>query len=199
VVNFNITHPAVQELVVILQGPASIGSPQIALLNQECTGIATNINVSVSDAGIPLVCSGNPVISGVVKPRSPLNALNNLQAEGVWTLRVADDFELNGGVINSFSLDFCTIQNDLSIGAESTLDFTVYPNPSKGILNIQLSSLTGDSASADIYDVQGRKVASTTITNSLTQLSIDNLTNGVYFVVVNQNNQKTTKKIVLQR
>ena len=198
-VNFTITHPAVQELVVILEGPASIGSPQILLLNQECTGTAPNINVTVSDAGIPLVCSGNPVISGVVKPRSPLNALNNLQAEGVWTLRVADDFELNGGVINSFSLDFCAIQNDLSVGSVAALDFTVYPNPSTGILNIQLNTFTGDSASAEVFDLQGRKVASKTLSNSLTQLSIDNLSNGVYFVVVNQNNQKTTKKIVLQR
>lgn len=198
-VNFNITHPAVQELVVILEGPASIGSPQIVLLNQECTGTAPNINVTVSDAGAQLVCSGNPVISGVVKPRSPLNALNNLQAEGVWTLRVADDFELNGGVINSFSLDFCTIQNDLSVGSASTIDFTVYPNPSKGILNIQLNTLTVDATTVDVHDVQGRKVSSKIISDTLTQLSIDNLSNGVYFVVVNQNKQKTTKKIVLQR
>lgn len=198
-VNFNITHPAVQELVVILEGPASIGSPQILLLNQECTGTAPNINVTVSDAGTQLLCSGNPVISGVVKPRSPLSELNNLQAEGVWTLRVADDFELNGGVINSFSLDFCTIQNDLSVGSESTLDFVVYPNPSKGLLNIQLNSLTGDTANVDIHDVQGRKVSATTISNNFSQVSIDNLSNGVYFVVVNQNNQKTTKKIILQR
>ena len=198
-VNFTITHPAVQELVVILEGPASIGSPQILLLNQECTGTAPNINVTVSDTGTQLVCSGNPVISGVVKPRSPLNALNNLQAEGVWTLRVSDDFELNGGVINSFSLDFCAIQNDLSVGSVAALDFTVYPNPSTGILNIQLNTFTGDSASAEVFDLQGRKVASKTLSNSLTQLSIDNLSNGVYFVVVNQNNQKTTKKIVLQR
>lgn len=198
-VNFTITHPAVQELVVILEGPASIGSPQILLLNQECTGTAPNINVTVSDAGTQLICSGNPVISGVVKPRSPLSELNNLQAEGVWTLRVADDFELNGGVINSFSLDFCTIQNDLSVGSASTLDFVVYPNPSKGLLNIQLNSLIGDTASVVIHDVQGRKVAATTISNNFSQVSIDNLSNGVYFVVVHQNNQKTTKKIILQR
>lgn len=198
-VNFTITHPAVQELVVILEGPAAIGSPQIVLLNQECTGTAPNINVTISDVGAQLVCAGNPVISGIVKPRMPLNALNNLQTEGVWTLRVADDFELNGGVINSFSLDLCTIENSLSVGSQPSLDFTVYPNPSTGILNIQLSSLTADSANVSIHDVQGRKVASIVISNNLSQIAIDNLSNGVYFVVVNQNNQKTTKKIVLQR
>jgi subtilisin-like proprotein convertase family protein len=198
-VNFTITHPAVQELVVILEGPAAIGSPQIVLLNQECTGTAPNINVTISDAGAQLVCAGNPVISGIVKPRMPLNALNNLQTEGVWTLRVADDFELNGGVINSFSLNLCTIENNLSVGSQPSLDFTVYPNPSTGILNIQLSSLTADSANVSIHDVQGRKVASTVISNNLSQIAIDNLSNGVYFVVVNQNNQKITKKIVLQR
>ena len=74
-------------------------------------------------------------------------------------------------------------------------NFNIYPNPASGnVINIQ-TSITGEKL-VTVYDVLGKQVINTTITDS--ELNISSLKAGVYMVSVTQNKATVTKKLVVQ-
>ena len=71
-------------------------------------------------------------------------------------------------------------------------EFTVYPNPTSGILNIDLDE---EIEKIDIYSLLGRKVG----TSTNTQMDISNLASGVYLLTIETKDGKVgTKRIVKQ-
>jgi hypothetical protein len=83
-----------------------------------------------------------------------------------------------------------TVIPGASVETEIANKFTVYPNPSNGIINI-----TGDNIeNVNIFDCLGREIIST----NLTQIDITNLSNGVYTIVISGNNQKYASKLIKQ-
>ena len=109
----------------------------------------------MDDAGVAPTCTGNPAISGSIAPVDSLSSLNTLPADGEWILRVFDFNNEDGGTINSFSINICNVQNALSVGKNPIINSSVYPNPTKGIVNVAIPSLT-ETATIKLYDLQGR-------------------------------------------
>ena len=54
-----------------------------------------------------ITCSGNPVISGTVRPIGDLSAFNGESTLGNWTLEVSDTAPGDGGALQTFSLEIC--------------------------------------------------------------------------------------------
>jgi acyl carrier protein len=75
-------------------------------------------------------------------------------------------------------------------------DFSVYPNPSNGIISIESkSSLFG--SSYRVYSIKGVELLSGSITSKITTLNIQDLAEGVYLVRVG-NDEKQTCRIIKQ-
>jgi hypothetical protein len=75
-------------------------------------------------------------------------------------------------------------------------DFSVYPNPSNGIVSIESkSSLFG--SSYKVYSIKGVELLSGSITSKITTLNIQDLAEGVYLIRVG-NDSKQTCKIIKQ-
>ncbi len=73
--------------------------------------------------------------------------------------------------------------------------FKVYPNPVNNTLNILIESVNqGDFYS--IYNVNGAKVTSGTITNSMTQVGFINFSPGVYLLVIVNGEQVFNEKVI---
>jgi hypothetical protein len=73
----------------------------------------------------------------------------------------------------------------------------VYPNPSKGIFNISLGKL--QPTGIEVYDLTGKKVYAKNeiaISNFETKIDLSNVTQGIYFVKIIDNNQSTVKRII---
>ncbi|WP_106144242.1 reprolysin-like metallopeptidase [Flagellimonas meridianipacifica] len=102
-VNLILNHTFVGDLVINLISP--LGT-KVALLANTC-GDLNNINATFDDDGAEIVCSGNPVISGTVKPVGDLSAFRGEPTFGEWTLEVRDTAPGDGGSIQSFSLEIC--------------------------------------------------------------------------------------------
>jgi len=66
----------------------------------------------------------------------------------------------------------------------------VYPNPVKNILNIQNDQAV---QKAEIFDLNGRLLQSTTLTNN--QINLSQITSGIYFVKIYSNNKTGVVKI----
>ena len=182
-----------------LEGPAAIGSPIITLFNQPC-GNNDNIVCTLDDDGVDFTCgSGAPSITGIVKPKDYLAAFNNLPADGTWILRVVDPFNGDGGVINSVSLSICAIEQSLSTQSVSLSSIKIYPNPTKGIINIDSSGSPADNTTYELFDVQGRKVVSKVSSNTIETLNVENLSDGIYMLTIQNNLGKTNKKIVISK
>lgn len=197
-VKINLTHTYVQDMTITLQGPASIGSPVVVLLQEPCTS-QDDINCTITDTGGAPACSGTPAISGLIAPFEPLNVLNSLPADGTWTLHVNDPYDGDGGIINEFAINMCRVTAGLGIDENTSLsDASIYPNPTKGIVNISLPNLT-EKTTIDLYDLQGRKILSQQTEQIHSSINIDNLQDGVYMVSLQNASGSTTKKIVLRR
>ena len=199
-VNLNLTHTYIQDMKYFLEGPSSIGSPLIMLFDEPC-GDNDDINCTLDDAGINFTCGATaPSIIGNVKPIDYLANLNNLPADGIWTLRVIDAYNGDGGIINSVSLSICNIEQPLTESNNTLSEIKVYPNPAKGIINIDLSSLSySNSTMYKVNDFQGRQVLEKKSNSILEVLNIEDLSEGVYLLTIENDLGKTTKKIVVKK
>ncbi len=196
-VNLNITHTWIGDISVYLEGPAEIGSPMITLLDIPC-GNNQNIACTMDDDGGTPACSGIPAITGNIAPVDPLSALNTLPADGVWVLRVLDHNNEDGGTINSFSLNICNVVAALNVSNNPIQNSNVYPNPTKGIVNVSIPALSG-TATIKLFDLQGRQILSKETSDVTTSFSIENLQDGIYLVNIGNDNASITKKIILRR
>ena len=83
----------------------------------------------------------------------------------------------------------------LSVNDTVFENVSLYPNPTKGILNIT----TNQEISVSVMDLLGKTVIASTKFNSNATLDLSNLNNGVYLVKVNNGNTVGTKKIILNK
>ncbi|MCD8529389.1 MAG: T9SS type A sorting domain-containing protein [Flavobacterium sp.] len=197
-VTFQMSHTYVQDMTIILQGPASIGSPSIILLQQPC-GDNDDINCRFVDSGTDPACTGVPAISGDIAPLDPLSNLIGLPADGTWTLLVDDPFNGDGGVISNFSIEICALTASLSSNDNILGSLKVYPNPAKGIVNIDLAGTVTGETTYELFDVQGRKVISKVSSNAIETLNVENLSDGIYMLSIQNGSAKTTKKVVINK
>ena len=196
-VRLNLTHTYIQDMTISLVGPASIGSPEVILFKEAC-GDHDNINCTLDDNGEAPQCSGIPSVSGLIAPYEALSAFNNLPANGEWILKIKDPYNGDGGTVNSFSIDICYITDSLGLESNSLSNTTVYPNPTKDILNIDIPNAIGTSK-LKLYDVQGRFVMETVTNSTQEVMNIGNLQSGVYMLSIENETNKTVKKVILNK
>ena len=71
---------------------------------------------------------------------------------------------------------------------------TLYPNPVKNKLNIDLKYNQSSSDAFKIYDINGRVILGGNLTNGLNQINVENLSNGLYIFNAENINQKFIKE-----
>ena len=301
----SIDHTWVQDMTIYLESPTG----SIKLFEEPCGG-QDDIDAILDDNGLALTCGTDPAISGTVIPLEPLSTFNNLNASGTWTLRVVDSYNQDGGLINSFVLNFCSVSsvpnaltlvnntiltntnttkiilpaelnaqtdlqatvdqvytlvqnttlgalkkenvtlsvgstftqddinqnkisytNSLNTGATDTFkvnvlnatngwlpnqtativiqnqmnvselnlsEIVVYPNPTKGVVTVKFPSNTYNTGNLSLVDMQGRTILAKEVTGSEENLSLEHLSQGIYLLTISVDNQKITKKIVLE-
>jgi hypothetical protein len=98
-----------------------------------------------------------------------------------------------GVVVNCAARGVNTVE-----GQPSTVnDFTIYPNPAKLIVNLNIDCLVG-AGSIVVTDLYGKIVKTQTLSMGTNTIDISNLSKGMYFVSTITNEGKTTKKLVVE-
>lgn len=196
-IHLNITHTYVQDMTILLEGPAAIGSPVITLFQEAC-GDNDDIDCTLDDSGSDPQCSGTPSISGNIAPFESLSSLNTLPADGEWVLRVNDPWNGDGGTINLFSIDLCRISPaTLSVSNTSFNDINVFPNPTKGTINVIIPN--NEFSKITVLDLQGREICKKETTQTMTSFTIENLQDGMYLVNIENSEGSTSKKVILRK
>lgn len=83
----------------------------------------------------------------------------------------------------------------------ATIDFTVYPNPSSGLVNLKVNSTLDDQPMQfTLLDLTGREVMSNiqVLSGNELQLDLGNYTKGIYLLRAQSGNQQMTTKLVVQ-
>lgn len=98
----------------------------------------------------------------------------------------------NGG-LRAFNTTF-EVGGGSSVGNVNELNFTISPNPTSDILDINLT----DSIKADyvIYDINGRLIKSGNLIDKFTRLPVGNFSNGVYIIDIRANAKSNVKRFV---
>jgi hypothetical protein len=122
-----------------------------------------------------------------------LNAFTN-ESNIIFRFVFHSDYTITreGAVIDDFVID----------GTLSTPDFentsiAVYPNPTKGVFTLSYGNFNPQQI--DIYDVTGKNILSVgnaELTENQTELNLSNVSNGVYFIKISNENGQTVKRII---
>ncbi|GAA3580182.1 T9SS type A sorting domain-containing protein [Snuella lapsa] len=101
------------------------------------------------------------------------------------------------------TFNICAIATE-SLGVEGPLpnlknNLTLFPNPTKDIVNLKFNQISVSTVSITIYNIQGKLALKTagTIQNNRTQLNISTLKSGMYFIKVSDGNGTSTRKLIV--
>ncbi|MEH6535694.1 MAG: T9SS type A sorting domain-containing protein [Psychroserpens sp.] len=118
--------------------------------------------------------------------------------KGIWTagtfINIAPPYEFNG-TITDFGVNFwATLLSVDDLDASSS--FSVYPNPTNSILNIELNS-SQTNLTYQVFDVLGKQVLIETLdTVNLSQIDVSNWNNGLYLIKISNGDKTETKRFI---
>ena len=92
--------------------------------------------------------------------------------------------------VQQFFIPSCQFNADIKI--------TAFPNPSKGLVNIELSKWDDVEIFLSVYDALGRSIIKKALSEKRTQLNLSQLSSGIYlFSIDNICGTSTTFKLIL--
>jgi hypothetical protein len=100
----------------------------------------------------------------------------------------------------------CTTESDAfaigNVGVNQTttqLGFRIYPNPSNGILNVELDEQSVKETNIKVFDAIGKLVYETSVNTFLSQIDLSKLADGTYYVRLSQEGKTSIKPIVITK
>ncbi|WP_445454261.1 T9SS type A sorting domain-containing protein [Flavobacterium sp. 25HG05S-40] len=199
--------------------PSEIGNYLHYVINFENTGNAAAENIVVreiidvnqfdvttlqlldSSAGVTARLTGNVaefIFSGInLEAGGHGNILLKMKTNN--TLVEGDSVSKKVNIYFDYNFPVETLPENTLFQALSNPDIaiddsiSVYPNPSKGMVNINCASTI---KSVQMYDIQGRLLQTSLVNKNQTDFDLSNQSNGVYFLKVISENGIGVKKIV---
>jgi len=105
VVNLSGEHTWISDLVFKLESP---DTTEITLMNQTCLN-EDNWDVGFDDEAASATLPCPPTDGLSYQPAMPLSTFDGEEMNGNWTFTVDDSFNLDGGALNSWGLEICSI------------------------------------------------------------------------------------------
>ncbi len=84
-----------------------------------------------------------------------------------------------------------------SLNESSKLNFGIIPNPSKGVFQIRLSSLT-ENTRVNLLSIEGKIIFSQMISDKTSTYDVSQLSKGIYFIELNNSLGRIMKKLIIE-
>lgn len=181
------------------------GNYFVMVNNNGCSDTSSNINIIVkTKPAMPTVKqNGNTLASSSVNGNQwnfngqPISGANSqfytINKSGFYSVTVT----INGCSTTSTPLNVTTTNlNEI----DSYIDFSIYPNPAKEKLTIDISNNIANHYLLKITNTLGQIVVSSELNKNVSDIDINNLYRGVYFIqLVNpENNLISIKKVIIE-
>ena len=122
--------------------------------------------------------------------------------DGDLVLTIDEDYNNNGDPtdddtnMNSIP-DYLESAVALSVSEFDFNGFSMFPNPAKVVLNIELNNITN--ATLSIYDIQGKLIVEQSVSQEQNlELNVSDLQSGMYFVKLNTGTKELVKKLIIE-
>jgi hypothetical protein len=79
---------------------------------------------------------------------------------------------------------------------ETRNEFTMYPNPAKSFISLNVKTLIG-AGSIVVTDLYGKQIKTQSLSLGINTMDVSRLSKGMYFVSTITSEGKTTKKLVV--
>ena len=185
---------AIPNVPTITYAPGTVGNPQDgAPRGSFCVGKKFRV------AGTPNIPAGVWSVTGgvVITGYDTVNITAAIPGSIKYTYTDANGCSNSRTMIgNGFS---CAARG-VSVSGEGLVvsgDFTMYPNPAKGLINLNVETLTGK-GSIVVTDLYGKAVKTQTLSMGNNAVDIANLSKGFYLVSIITGEGKTTKKLIVE-
>ncbi len=151
--------------------------------------------------------ASGPIDNGFSFPQPSFSAYGVGIFENISEYPTVDTFgeevNINNNIPNIGASNAHNLYNTLSIDdyKNSQYIFTIYPNPVKEDINL-LFARDIQSASVEVFDVQGKSIYTTLINPKVRKASIKlpySIMNGIYFIRINDGITIETKQLILYR
>jgi subtilisin-like proprotein convertase family protein len=189
--NITLTSPA--GTLVSLTSPNGCATPDLdVVFDNDATAFTCNTT------------AGAPGYLGVVAPVGDISLFEGETINGNWILTVSDRGPADLGTLDNWKITFCETPATLSNEIIEYLEFAVYPNPSKGLFTVAAGSNNGNTGNAVIYllDLNGRILFTKEVQDASRlneTIDLQNLTNGLYLLQVEQGTSRTVKKVLINK
>jgi len=97
----------------------------------------------------------------------------------------------------TMQIDNIEAATSLSLNDVKTIDFSIYPNPSKSKLNINLVQ-NSNATKVEVYDILGKRVYANSLTDLKPSINASSWNAGVYLVKISNDFGTQTKRFVKQ-
>ncbi len=194
--NVNFTHDFLSDVEMEIVSPKGT---TVKLFDRSCTNTKSTLDLIYDDLGVDLVCG--TITLQTVAPFQSLAAFNDENPSGNWTFRIRDAYEGDQGTLNSVSMTICTQTYTLSAADVNMSDLVMYPNPNKGIFNVQFTSDAINELKLVVFDLLGRKLLEKQYekkSNFNESIQLKNIRSGIYFLTVIDGDRKKVKKIIIE-
>lgn len=155
----------------------------------------------------------------------PLSNYNNKVAVGLsWFASTQSTLNINGTILKAndkntsfptrYSAPYNAVGTDIAIAQfdrtlqgtpaglnehqEQQINFSIYPNPAKEIINVKLEDSNNEPAIIKISNILGETVLSESTTSNNFTLKTNNLKSGVYFITLTNQCKQSTQKIIIE-
>ena len=197
----SIQHTYVQDLRLYLEAP----NEDVVRLAYECGHAGDNYTeTSFDDEAASVICANEAPFTGSFRPDDPLELLDGRRTNGLWTLRVTDNWHSDTGAIIAWRLE---ITIDTTVAAHEppvVATFSVlqnYPNPFNAITVLPIELGHPEIVKLTVYNIEGRSVQQSLfgLTAGHHDLKIDgaNWSSGSYFARVEAGRHSQVMRMLL--
>ncbi len=153
--------------------------------------VTTQRIFSGTDGSLDVLVNGSLAGTIPYNDTQQTTTISDINIEGSITVEIVDNNSGDARVgIDDLSW---TCYSSLSIADNGLDTSSIYPNPVKSKLYINLAS--NENTIVEIYDILGKKVLKTQI-NSSDSINVQTLKSGVYILKLTQNNSSVSKKLI---
>ncbi len=110
-----------------------------------------------------------------------------------------ENISANGNVLYLDNFEIKEIYTSIKENINTDFNFSIYPNPSKGIINVEWKNMLNETT-FEIYDVIGNVITSRKVERNQGNFSLDlsNQAKGVYFIKSTNLTDQKLQKIIIQ-
>lgn len=202
-VTINITYGYVEDLRVVLTSPT--GTTVELFKNIASNSGANFTNTVLDDAGataITATAAANAPFTATYSPENPLSVLNGENSVGNWKLSVYDNWTLDSGTLDSWSVEICgnpvlSIENN-----EFENSFAAWPNPTAGDFHIVFNNVKKETIAVELFDIRGRKIFNQNFESNSSlfnqTFNFSHLESAIYILKVRKGNTEINKRILIK-